>query len=162
MEAIHEAAFLTYRAASAGRLARAFVTSSDELLQIVRVSAGQTLVDLRAPATFEFLIRGMDHVAEGVQITSAISLGKLGETRAIPVLQNAADKRTAAVAAAASDAILRIKKANPDTMTLLRGASANGQHDSLLRPASDAGSQATDILLRPVQLPPGPDHETVS
>ncbi len=162
MDQIHTAAFLTYRAASTGRLARVSVSSSDELLQIVRVSAGQTLVDLRAPGTFEFLIGGMDSLADGVLITTAISLGKLGETRAIPVLQQAADKKSAAVAAAAVDAISRIKKANPDTMTLLRGSSPNGQHDSLLRPASDVGCQPTDILLRPVQLPPGPDQETAT
>jgi HEAT repeat protein len=121
---------------------------NDAMLVPVRLSAAQAMISLKHPDTFGLLCEGLNSITDGVIETSAISLGVLGETRAISALQAASTRRLSAqTSTAISDAINRIRKTNPDTMTLLRGASSD--HQALLRPAAERGSIAADTLVRP-------------
>ena len=122
----------------------------DALLIPMRLAAAQSLITLKYSDIFELLCTGLESITEGVVVTSAESLGILGDTRGIAVLQLASRRRFGAGASQAiSDSIARIRKSNPDTMTLLRGSSPDGHHNGLLRPASENREQAAETLVRP-------------
>jgi hypothetical protein len=127
---------------------------------LIRAAAADTLVQLYANASFALLLEAVFALETTARGTAVTALGRLGDTRAVPILQGIAAGPDAGLAAAAQESLAAIRKTNPEMMTLLRASSAVGTRaDTLLRPASGATSAPPETLLRPTQRPGPPQPE---
>jgi HEAT repeat protein len=128
----------------------------DDAAGVLREAAGQALIDIYGNACFDILCGGLDHQEDNVKATSAIALGRLGDRRAVPMLQPIADKGSAVAVRAAQEALAAIKRGNPEMMTLLRGSSsAEARTDTLLRPITGINDALSpELLLRPANSGP--------
>lgn len=124
----------------------------DDVAGVLRVAAGQALMDIYGSACFDILVGGLSHPEEAVKVTSAQALGRLGDRRAVPQLHLITDTGSPDAARAARDAVAAIRRGNPEMMTLLRSSSsADARPDTLLRPSTDVSeSLSPELLLRPV------------
>ncbi len=123
----------------------------DDAAGVLREAAGQALIDVYGRGCFDTLCAGLEHDEVTVKATSAIALGRLGDRRAVPMLQTIVDSGSPAVVRAAEEALAAIKRGNPEMMTLLRGSSsAEARTDTLLRPIAGINDgMSPELLLRP-------------
>jgi len=126
----------------------------EEAAVVLREAAGQALIDIYGIACFDTLMAGLSHGEDAVKVTSSLALGRLGDPRAVPLLQSISDTGSTEVVTAARAAITAIRRGNPEMMTLLRGSSSTeARPDTLLRPSIDL-TLSPDLLLRPGQTGP--------
>ena len=141
-------------ASAALQSAKSYEDAVQELCGQTREAAGLAVIALYGSDWLDELYICLQHSELSVQVSAAVTLGKLGDTRAVNLLQTHAVSRDAILAAACQDAISAIRRTNPEMMTLLRGASPNQQsYNALLRPAS-AGIVSDENLLRPADDEP--------
>ncbi len=112
----------------------------EDAANVLREAAGQTLIGIYGGDCFDIVAAGLRHQEDGVKITSAITLGRLGDRRAVPLLLSLEDHGSPMLMRAAQEAVAAIRRGNPEMMTLLRGSSAaDARPDTLLRPVVLAG-----------------------
>ncbi len=118
---------------------------------LVRVAAAEALFEIYDNASFAIFLEILYHPLMEVKGTAIVSLGRLGEVRALPHLQSITGIPGHPLVATAQEAIAAIKRINPHVMTLLRASSANQVHDDkLLRPVMGNTPEAhPEQLLRP-------------
>lgn len=147
---IHKA-FVTVKTVNIDRHVGTRGAGTEEFAAVLRDAAGQTLIDISGAACYETFMRGLDDEDAHVRISSAGALGRLGDPRATPTLQQIAATGSPALAQTAKDAIAAIRRGNPEMMTLLRSSSsADARQDTLLRPSVGIhDSVSPELLLRP-------------
>lgn len=118
---------------------------------LIRVAAAEALFDIYDTASFALFLEALYHPLMEVRSTAIMSLGRLGEVRALPHLQSIIAIPGHPLVATAQEAIATIKRTNPHVMTLLRASSANSVHDDkLLRPVmGNTPETHPEQLLRP-------------
>jgi HEAT repeat protein len=133
--------------------------SENDPANMLREAAGQALIAIHGSACLDTLTGGLNHQDDAVKVTSALTLARLGDRRAAPLLQPLLDSGSAAVARAAREALTAIKRGNPEMMTLLRSSSsADARPDTLLRPSTGVSDAlSSELLLRPAH-PGQPDQ----
>ncbi len=147
---LREAIYLTKQAQlPGGQGTRRLVI--EEVAGVLREAAGQAMVEARYAGTFDLLAAGLSNSEDEVKVTCCSSLAKLGDPRAVPLLQTVADGESPMPSQAARAALSAIRKGNPEMMTLLRGSSGHeARADLLLRPSMGIDpDRSGELLLRP-------------
>lgn len=123
-----------------------------EVGEILRETAAIQLIELLGAESYGIFFDALQSPQTEVRQTAIRALGRLGDPRALTLLQRIAADVTHPNGAVAIEAISAIRRVNPEYMTLLRASEASASGATLLRPAQgniDPGQ--TDLLLRPTQ-----------
>ena len=117
----------------------------------LRTAAADSLMELFGADSFAPLADALRSDQLPIVASSIAALRRLGDGRAVPLLQQVIAEPAHPCQQQALEALAEIRRQNPEMMTLLRGSSAhNAQPEMLLRPSySDVGSSASNQLLRP-------------
>lgn len=117
----------------------------------LRTAAADSLMELFGADSFAPLADALRSDQLPIVASSIAALRRLGDGRAVPLLQQVIAEPAHPCQQQALEALAEIRRQNPEMMTLLRGSSAhNAQPEMLLRPSySDVGSAVSDQLLRP-------------
>ena len=126
-------------------------TSHVDTAALVRDAAAEALLTHYGPHSFPLFLDALYRRPLGLQGSSIIALGRLGDPRALPHLQSIQDEAGHPCGGTAAGAIAEIRQTNPEIMLLLRGsATPPAPMATLLRPADTRPSTtAPEEMLRP-------------
>lgn len=122
-----------------------------EVADELREAAAESLIACYGAGCFGIFVEAAFGLSMDVQRTGMAALGRLGDVRALPLLQPYSKDVGSPLAGTAQAAIAAIKRTNPEMMTLLRASSGgDAGGETLLRAAAGRPDDtAPDVLLRP-------------
>ncbi len=135
-----------------------------EVAEIVRSSAASLLQECLGAESLPLFVEALSAPQSQVRRTAIAALGRLGDPRALAYLNPIAADASHADHSIAHEAILAIRRINPEMMTLLRASGAKERSpESLLRPASGNNDPiSADLLLRPAAQDEQPQQQTIT
>ena len=126
-------------------------TARREVGEVIRTAAASFFLDFHGPSSFGLFLCALYVPTPEVHGTAIMALGRLGDARALPYLQELAAGSHPVNAARAQDAVAMIRRTNPAVMALLRASQQTDSRQNTLLRAANGKSDGShpDMLLRP-------------